>query len=202
VHGVRDPHAVSFGRLSDEQQHAVRPLVVGKVVYDLGAGSGELARLLVCLGAERVVAVDKEDFPPLDDPRIERRFQYFEHCEERPELVFLSWPMNYQDPGLFRLVSSARLVVYVGKNTDGTSCGWPSLFRALSAREILCYKPERRNTLICYGDKQLVRPLVGEEYAAINTGGTWLTYEQAERLTGLNGVPQLRPTCRAQLGDH
>ena len=43
------------------------------------------------------------------------------------------------------------MVIYVGSNTSGNSCGTNALFAHFRERDVLAYVPERRNTLIVYG---------------------------------------------------
>ena len=160
---------MSYGHLSPAQSEALTPHVQGRVVHDFGAGSCELARKLVQLGAEQVIAIDKEKMPCVDDPRVIQKHGYFgQAAADEIDVAFMSWPQNMESPVLLALVEHARTVVYLGKNTDGSSCGWPGLFESLLWRRLLVYTPERPNTLIIYGGKlkRRRRPR-GEERAAI-----------------------------------
>ena len=177
---------MGFGKLSPAQENAIRPLVAGKVVHDLGAGDERLAYKLVQLGAGRVIAIDVASWNkhPPRHPAIVRRCQDFADFRGRASRVFLSWPDEVPSPDLLRIVKCASLVVYLGKTTDGTMCGWPDLFRGFAGREILRHLPERQNTLTCYGRRQLSRLMTGEEYAGIFLD-TCLGFEEAEELAGL-----------------
>jgi hypothetical protein len=80
----------------------------------------------------------------------------------------------------------AETLVYLGKNTDGSACGFPGLFEVLARREILAYVPDRPNTLIIYGKfirqpNEPHREPMPEEHAALTsyTSGI-LTYEAIE----------------------
>ncbi len=160
-----------YGRLSRAQREAVSRIVTGKVVWDLGAGDGALGALLRLVGAERVIAIEKS---PVCDyfthcPSVELRQLRFDEVEdESMPLVFLSWPNNHETPGLARIVRNAETVIYLGKNTDGTSCGWPRLFEELAQREVVCHVPQRANTLIVYGARRVERERLPEEQAGID----------------------------------
>lgn len=173
---------MSYGRLSHEQLMVVRAVVAGREVVDLGAGDGELAQQLVNAGATRVTAIDKNEWAPMDDNRVLRLWLRFEAFLEPAPLVFLSWPDNHPNRSLFDIVRRAQTVIYLGKNTDGTACGWPGLFTEFQERQVLAHAPERRNTLTIYGAERLRRGPTGEEYAGINCHGAWFSFEQAEKL--------------------
>ena len=49
-----------YGLLTPSMQALIVPLVADKAVWDLGAGDLAYARLLLDLGAQEVVAVDKQ----------------------------------------------------------------------------------------------------------------------------------------------
>lgn len=172
---------MSYGKLSVEQQAAIKPFIVGKAVYDLGAGDGELARLLIHLGARRVVAVDKaQEFK--GDKQILHRTCYFKDFKGRADLVFLSWPANYRDDALLRLIKRAKFVVYLGKNTGGTACGWRELYEEFNQRQIVVHIPELKNTLTCYSPNRGVRAPTGEEFAGIYNEGEFLSFSHAENI--------------------
>jgi len=169
-----------YGQLNPKQRQLVAKTVKSRTVYDLGAGDLQLSRTLVDLGALKVVAIDKE--APLSwdgEPRIEVRRTYFHDIKdvEPIEIAFVSWPSNYVDWGLINLIGRAQQVIYLGKNTDGTSCGSLPLFEHFKTRELLGHIPTRPNTLLVYGEQNFKRvsPLVGEEIA----GGTtvYFTYD-------------------------
>ena len=176
---------MSYGSMSDAQCEAFKPFVIGKTIHDLGSGDGVLALLMAQIGAKKVIAVDKQDFPRAAKfaAQIEFRSTLFEDFNESVETIFLSWPDNHPLEGLLPLVTQAKTVIYLGKNTDGSVCGWPELFKEFSGREILKHLPERKNTLTIYGPTRLNRPMTGEEFAAINmfTGGP-LSFEDTGKI--------------------
>lgn len=180
---------MSWGRLSKTQREAVRSLVAGNVVHDFGAGDCELALVLVGLGAEKVVAIDKENWPPVSDKRVERVHARFSEFKPHVDVAFLSWPANHPDLDLRLAMQAAAVVVYLGRNTDNSACGWPSLFKDLATRELLAHVPEPPNTLTCYGPRTVVRPWTGEERASIRMFSDEgpLTFERAEELAA--GAP-------------
>lgn len=174
------------GQLSKTQSAGLRGHVQGKKVYDLGSGTGELSFELVDLGAASVVAVDKENYNVKSTAQITVVRQYFRDFHvgliEDPEVVFLSWPANRFDEGLLSIVRRAAVVIYLGKNTDGTMCGWPGLFNHFVQRQLLLYLPDRTNTLIVLGSVVGERLPRGEERAGIDiySSRTWYTYDQVE----------------------
>jgi len=175
---------MGHGQLSSLQEAALRKHVTGKVVHDLGAGDLELSHRLIALGAERVVAVDKIFICKPWDSRVQIVQDYFHCFHDAPEVAFLSWPPNWPDHGLNLIVWRAPTVIYLGKNTDGISCGGPALFRDLVEREVLDYSPHPTNTLIIYGEAKFghqPRPLRGEEKGAIHQERIW-DYEEVENV--------------------
>ncbi len=170
-----------FGRLNDKQAQTVRRFVEGRTVHDLGAGSLSLARDLIGLGAEKVVAVDCH-FPErvrktAKVEMVQRAFADFEGC---PEVAVVSWPVNWAGIGLAEIVARTPVVLYVGTNTGGTACGGDDLWDHLVTREVLAYVPDRENTLIVYGPNRATRPLYGEELAARNNDRMWM-FDEAEK---------------------
>lgn len=172
---------MSFGRLSHAQLMAIRAVIAQREVVDLGAGSGALAQQLVDTGASRVVAIDKVEWGPVASG-VERLWMRFEDYVGPASLVFLSWPDNHPNRGLLDIVTRAQTVIYVGKNTDGTACGWPGLFTEFQTREIVAHVPEQRNTLTVYGPARVRRGPTGEEFAGINCHGAWFSFSRAEAL--------------------
>lgn len=173
----------SYGRLSDAQRELLRPFVAGRVVHDLGAGTGALSLILLELGAAHVVAIDKE-LAPINSPKVTSVECYFdEYRSDDPiDTVLVSWIPNYPTPGLSFLASLAKQVIYLGKNTDGSSCGTRELMVGLLSRHVLAHAPERPNTLTVYGPDQgrlIDRPLTGEEFASIYSFNM-LSFEEAE----------------------
>ena len=53
--------------------------------------------------------------------------------------------------GLLQLLARAETIVYLGKNTDGSMCGFPAVFEHMVGRRLLAYVPHFRNTLVVVG---------------------------------------------------
>lgn len=174
-----------MGTLSERQEEVVAGFVAGKIVHDLGAGDLQLAHRLLVLGATQVIAVDKERCTTVT-PQITCVRATFDEWLSRREspadVIFLSYPINHRLLALLQLVEEARLVVYLGKNTDGTVCGWPGLFAHFLRRDLLAYVPERRNSLAVYGGHlESYRHPKGEELAGLSTDvSRILSYEETE----------------------
>lgn len=172
---------MSYGKLLPDQIKALRPIIQGRHVHDLGAGDGELSLALLQLGAAKVTAVDRNKIPTA--PGVECRQAYFENVRDAIDIAFVSWPSNRPDGGLLSLIRRAREVVYLGKNTDGTACGSRPFFRALQQREVRAYVPNRENTLIIYGaDTGVLRRPTPEELAGLDLEGRILSYSHIETL--------------------
>lgn len=169
-----------YGLLTPEMEALLVPHVAGKVVWDLGAGDLGYSKLLVKLGASRVLAVEKERIRQPNHPGIELVLKRFHELDpDHIEVAFLSWPANHSSPGLAHLLSKSDVVIYLGSNTDMSACGTPDLFlHHLCGRELLGHAPHRRNTMLIYGQHdRRTGPLTGEEFAAIT--GQPLTFEAA-----------------------
>jgi hypothetical protein len=192
---------MSYGRLTPPQRAALRPFVEGKVVHDLGAGDGEMSLALVDLGAAQVIAVEEMHRNPAvlgKGPRIRREVKRFKtYAATMPvfgvtiDVAFVSWPDNRVDEGLLALVNAARVVAYLGKNTDGTACGGRDFWDALMLRPVYAYEPDRSNTLIVYSEARNpvpYYPLRGEEKAAFSRVKI-MTYEEAEGLPPQEPLP-------------
>lgn len=164
-----------YGSLSVEQSAALLQYVSGKTVHDLGAGNCALSRVLVSLGAEHVVAVDKS--PRVIASTDRQRLTYvacsFDAFMPPIDTAFVSWPINVRYTGLAQLIARSRVVAYLGKNSDGVACGEPSLFTYLREREVLAYVPHQHNSLIVYGPGLVERDPLGDEVAALDVGNPW-----------------------------
>lgn len=161
---------MAWGSFNKYQLQLVRERVLGAEVYDLGAGDCRLARYLKRLGAARVVAVDKEPLPRrVAGVELEQGYfhEWVTRAPARLPVVFLSWPANHPMGGLVELVERADAVLYLGKNSNGTACGWPGLFRSLLQRPVLNYSPDRENDLIVFGSGSVTRGPTPHEQAAL-----------------------------------
>jgi hypothetical protein len=183
---------MTYGRIDSDQGETIAKIVRGQVVIDLGCGDGGWAKFICGCGPKKVIALDKQVPQHKSDPPdqivwTEKLFEdYLADGPEHYDIAFLSWPVNRRIPALQVLVDRAKIVIYLGKNTDGTSCGWAGLFDALSQRAVRFYEPRRANTLIVYGEKTSdARQPFGEEIAArfySQPGSRMLMYDEAERM--------------------
>jgi len=127
------------------------------------------------MGASKVIAIDRNPAPiDTDGPvrkhpkRLEYRQAYFHDLEPITEgVVFLSWPQQYLR-SLVGLVKDAPTVVYLGCNTDMSACGPIDFWIHVSWRELKHHVPNRRNTLLVYGEEVGPRKLVLEEVAGMD----------------------------------
>ena len=183
---------MSYGHLDDDQAEVVKRWVEGKVVLDLGAGDMALAQQLIQLGAKKVIAMDKDIRSLGPNPRIEVRQGYFHNlfsdllrdaeAREEIDIVFCSWPPNYQT-NVEMVIALFERLIYLGANTGGSACGGEWFWKPLLSREVLDYVPSRRNTLCVYGPSHVDRVPTGEELGALSTDVA-LKFEFAERMSG------------------
>lgn len=145
---------MSYGKITSEMEAALRSIVQDKVVYDLGAGDLQHARHLLRLGAKHVVAIDKEPHPTASGSItvIEGYFDRVPIPTDGLDIAFVAWPINYRTPGLVTWLAAATVVVYLGHNFDGSSCGNPELFEHLIGRRLTHWVAHRSNTLIVVGE--------------------------------------------------
>lgn len=173
----------SYGRLRQHQLGALTPHVRDRSIHDLGAGACTMAMALLDVGAASVVCVDK--FPIFAPHRrglsvVAEYFSAFRPTEI--DVAFVSWPMNHHDAELLRLVTLAKRVAYLGKNTDLVACGFHDLFEHFLTRPILTYSPDVFNTLIVYGEASgEVREPRGEEHGGLGQKERALSYNEVER---------------------
>lgn len=157
----------------------LRPFVEGRDVWDLGCGDLSHAERLLRAGALRVTGVDATDRVKdgvLDDPRVTFRKEYLDFLHQPDyrdmEVAYCSWPHQFGS-GLRGITEWVPCVVFVGKNSDGTSCGERSMWDVLVKRRVLLYEPSRRESLIVYGREDADRPLLPDELAALDHEHIW-----------------------------
>lgn len=177
---------MTYGTWTDEMAAAVRPVVEGRVVYDLGAGRLGHSRRLVGMGASHVHAVDKEraDDAWWRGKPITFIQSYYADLvvPDVVEVAFLAWPTNHRLHGLIDILGRAERVVYLGSNCNGDACGWPGMWEYLRTREIEAHVPHAKNSLIVYGRHlggSERRPPVGEEFAGMSE--LLLGFDEAQR---------------------
>lgn len=185
---------MSYGHLTSLMRDSIQDVVHDRIVWDLGAGDLGRSRDLVELGSKVVFAVDKADsYPSRWRGRaihfIQSYYQDLVTPEEELQVVFLGWPSNQPLHGLVRLLEKAKVVIYLGCNTGGSSCGPDDLFRHLVQREVLVHQPHRQNSMTIYGSYSTTpRRLTGEEWVRLN-GFPNVTWEEAERLSAESLAP-------------
>jgi len=147
-------------------------MVQGRKVYDLGAGTCHLSRILLDLGASEVVAIDRHPKP--DDlpyhQNLRYRQAYFHDLDPITDgVAFLSWPQQYIKE-IVPVVAPADTIVYLGCNTDMSACGPDEFWEYVQGRELVAHIPSKRNTLLVYGGPQPEghRELVLEERAGLD----------------------------------
>jgi hypothetical protein len=176
---------VPYGKPTHKQEQVLQKHVRGQVVTDLGAGDLDLARRLLGLGAQHVRCIDKEPKPRLKrwPANLSYDQSYFHNMKDEAsfDVAFVSWPSNHET-NVLPLLMKAQVVVYLGKNTDGSACGTVGIFQHFVTRELLDYSPDRENSLIILGRKlPEPRKPTGEELAGLGmTEHTWYSYREAE----------------------
>jgi len=156
-------------------------VVAGRVVYDLGAGSGGHGKKR---GASRVICVDKST--PWVMPRgVEFIRSYINEVALPDDLdvVFLGWPVQYGMPGLHLWLEKAKTIIYLGCNFGGTACGTKPLFQYLLMRRLAYHLPDHRNTLLVVEEplgEGITREPTPEEAAALS--GQVVAYPGASTL--------------------
>lgn len=161
-----------YGNITEVMWEQIRPHILNKTVWDLGAGDLHYSQRLVTDGAQTVIAVDKNPLPSPSTPQIQTQQVLFANVVVPPtgiEVAFMSWPQNTRLPGLVRILQQSQIVIYVGCNTNGTACGNEEVFTHLRQRTILSDVRLQVNTLLIYGgactDPRTLHP---EEKAALD----------------------------------
>jgi hypothetical protein len=168
-----------YGLLTDTMLSVVAKYVRDRVVYDLGAGDMQHARQIKALGAENVIGVDTEKMDhgrlPPGVQFVHKRLQDVPTPTPRPDVLFISWPVNRPMPGLVDWTWRAGKVIYLGSNLDGDCCGTPALFEAFLQRDLLEHVTHRRNTLLVLGTPRetlrtpTIEELAGMDYSRVYT---------------------------------
>lgn len=155
-----------FWDITPGQQDLLRAVVWREHVADLGAGSGNLARLCARLGARSVLAVDKEyshgRIPKPANKKIQFVGTYFTHLLplSPSTIAIVSWPANYEvvTRELLRVTQDVRTVVYIGVNDGTTQCGTPALFAGLQERLGRPLKEDGHQDMLVYSRNTIRRP--------------------------------------------
>jgi len=148
---VKNP---GFSRMTIAQAKALRRYVTGVTVVDLGGGEGHQALSLIRLGAKSVTLIDEYRYKFLKHLKlrvVKKTFNDAFKAQKHYGLAFISWPLNKTMPGLLDFIDQAPVVAYLGKNTDGTACGWHEFWVHLAKRELITEVRDRANTLLIYG---------------------------------------------------
>lgn len=201
---------MSFGAPTAPQFGAIRNVVSGRDVIDLGAGDCRLAVMMLQLGARHVIALDKSFQPSpvaeeilqlVGDKKLALEKEdfgiYALSNADDIDVAFISWPANSKDEGgLLSLAARAKTIIYLGSNTDCNQCAGPRLLEHFLWRDLVTHIPSRRNTLLVLGGPlPAKRPPTGEEKAGALAweGGDVMYYEDAMRLNEANSPLSVRP---------
>ena len=173
-----------YGHICDNMKDALRPLVAGKTVWDMGAGDLSKSKLLLKLGAKKVCAVDRRHPGntsllfvehstriPKGISFVRKSFNEIDASDLSIEVAFVSWPLNCNLPGLVSLAMRSETVIYIGCNFNGTQCGFPAFYRHLLHRELVAHVPNKRNVLVAVKgpERASVRKPTPEEWAAMDS---------------------------------
>ena len=172
----------TFGFLSPKQEDVLRDHVRGKCVHDYGCGNLTLSARLLELGADKVFGVDRDpqSVPSTLRDRLFFHRGHFDHYRDVSDVAFTAWPANW-NTGLHPLLEQSPKVIYLGKNTDSSACGYSEMWRGLMRREVLAHVPEKQNTLIVYGPALVTRDPLPEERAALDFTRVWSFEDLHER---------------------
>lgn len=175
-----------FARLDAAGFNTLARWTRGVYVWDIMCGNGALAGALFAQPkAARPLFVESCDSSPSvhvkHAPWREHTTAYV--ADWRPKspaaVALLSWPVNWNVPGLTALLRRAARVAYIGSNLGGTACGDAALWRHLCQRPVLDAAPcPGEGTLIVFGAAGIDTPRVNAaELAAAEIRGavsTWL----------------------------
>ena len=165
-----------YGTFPSNFCKAIAPFIKGQRLVDLGSGDMGRTDVLRLLDPAVILAVDKEPRGPAPElhPTIIPLQGYFKDVLKTievfaPTVAHIAWPINNPMPGLIEILELVPTVVYVGCNTDGSSCGDIPLFKYMLTRALTLYLPEQQNSLIVLGGKlKTPRSPTPEEDAALN----------------------------------
>jgi len=167
-------------KLSEDQARQLEPFVKDQSILDLGAAELLGSDLLVELGAQDVLAVDRHPMPTPSSSRITTLETHFHQLKESRPVVFASWIVNWP-VNIEPFLTVAGVIISISKNTDASCCGYGQMWKLLMRREILLHVPEFKNTLTVYGPKLVTRAPTGEEYAAMRPMRMY-SFAEAEEL--------------------
>lgn len=120
--------------------------------------------------AAHVFAVDREldhysygkDLPQHPNlSYVQSNFRLYRPTLNRNDVAFISWPVPYDSAELTELERLFKTVIYLGKNTDGLSCGSASFWYDMICRPVLGAIEHRENSLIIYGRPETNWPPAG-----------------------------------------
>lgn len=168
-----------YGTLPPAFCKALAPFIKGQRVVDLGCGDMGRTDILRRLDPAVILAVDKDLQATVASPELHPLIiplkGYFKDVVATvrvfaPTVAHIAWPPNAPMPGLTDILALAPTVIYVGCNTDGSSCGDTPMIKHLLGRKLVLYLPEKQNSLIIV-TTPLDRPRkpTPEEAAALDT---------------------------------
>lgn len=165
----------SYGQITPDMESIIKLYIKDRIVYDFGAGSCSLSIEMVRMGAKMVYAIDKNIGSLEDEKMVKISMAFDEHLAIRPlvkddSIAFISWPANYPMKGLLESLEVFKTIIYIGKNTDGSSCAWPVFFGLMMSRKLLEHIPDKQNTMLIWGEGMgnATRPPVKEERAGMD----------------------------------
>lgn len=155
----------------------IEPYIFELDVIDLCAGDLGHAKRLLSMKPSQLTALDINPMPK--STGIITINEDVANYNKQHTVAFLSWPLNCNTPGLVEFLKNIPVVIYMGSNIDGNSCGGPDLFRYFETRQPINHLHHRNNSVLIYGNCPRTLPLYAEEYAAISAwkGGQIMNWE-------------------------
>jgi hypothetical protein len=144
---------MNYSRLTPEMKRVLSQTATGEV-WDLGSGPfpGVFWEGIPQREERRVTAIDKTPFRNTKGVTpMKATFLDAQTLLGQADVALLSWPVNWRTPGLIPLLERADTLIYIGKNTCGTACGWPLLYQYFLSRELILELPDRMNTMLVLG---------------------------------------------------
>lgn len=134
-----------YGKHIKSQISLIQKTINGKGVIDLGCGTDTPWIPHLAKTANFVIGVDKDlSTTQSHHSNVYLCKQYFhQYNYPVPEIVFMSWPVNYESSGLIDILQRAEILIYVGCNMSPTACGTPDMFAYFLLRQLLVYDEQR-----------------------------------------------------------
>lgn len=151
---------------SPDLAHALRQVVQGRQVIELGGADGALADVMVCdMMAESVLIVEKETAyrRQVEESPAHLVAYYWGYVQDFArtrlnldrlwDVAVISFPPNVAafDHGAIQVLQRSSMIVIIGKNDGVTAVGTSILWRYLVTRERTNYVVGQKNDLVVYG---------------------------------------------------